>query len=91
MNGYETAEQRKQHIKGLIVELEGIQRSIPEVEKQLKAVPEEDLVERAQRERDLRALKQRAGEVEEQLRLFKGEAPAKRASKRAGGGQAETR
>lgn len=82
MHGYETVQQRKEHLKALAVELDGVKRAIPVVQQQVEDVPEGSTIERVTRERDLANLKERARLIEEQIRTFKGEAPHKRATTR---------
>lgn len=85
MQGYETKEQRDAHIKALVTELRDVKRAVETAESSLNAVPESRRVERAWREEELEKLTARVGEVEEQLRTFKGAAPHKRATKRDAG------
>jgi hypothetical protein len=83
MQGYETKQQRETHIRALAIELGDIKRAVMIAEAKLAEVPEGKRIERAAREQDLENLTVRVELVEEQLRVFRGEAPHKRATKRA--------
>ena len=90
MQGYETKQQRDAHLKALAIELRDVKRAISVAKDKLEKVPDDERLERVTREVELGNLEERVGLIEEQLRLFKGEAPHKRAQTRRQQG-AETR
>ena len=82
MQGYETKEARSAHIRALVVELEDVRRAVVTAKETLERVPSGQRVEKAQRQEDLARLEKRIPAIEEQLSVFKGESPHKRAVKR---------
>lgn len=88
MNGLETDELRAAHAKALAVELTDTKRALAQAEDNLKNA--RGAVDRAQHEERIERLRDAIGAVEDQLRAFGGQAPHKRAAKRATRGQ-ETR
>lgn len=83
MQGYDTKQQRDSHLKALGTELRDVKRAISIAQEKLDEVPDGKRVERASREVELENLESRVGDIEEQLKAFKGEAPHKRAAKRS--------
>lgn len=82
MHGYETKEQRAEHVKALAVELADVKRAIVAAQGRLAGVPDEEWIVKGTEERRVASLEARVGEIEDQLRAYGGSAPQKRAEKR---------
>lgn len=90
MNGLETVEQRKAHIRALVLEARDCKGSLVLARARLSAIPEDKKVARARQEERIEHLEERIAGAEEQLSVAGGRAktPQQTASTRGHAGKA---